>query len=417
MENQKLIGSFKQAITLRNLPFKGAIKDSFLEILEDVGVWITNGKIAEIDSFEVLVKKALDENIDIIELPVGNWVLTPGLVDCHTHICFAGNRSKDYALRIAGESYLNIAKAGGGILDSVRKTRATEEEDLIGLTLMRTFGMLTEGVTTAEIKSGYGLSVEEELKMLRAIQRVSLQTPIDVVSTCLAAHTMPPEFTDKKLYLDYLIAELFPKIKEENLAKRVDIFVEETAFPYDLAKYYLQKAKEADFELTIHADQFSTAGSRLAIELGALSADHLEASTDSEIKMFGESNTVAVVLPGASLGLGMPFAPARKLLDAGACVAISTDHNPGSAPMGDLLLQASVLAANQKLSTAETWAGITFRAAKALNLHDRGRLEKYFLADMLAFACDDYREILYWQGKLKPELIWKNGEQVGKYLT
>jgi len=416
MENQKLIGSFKQAITLRNLPFKGAIKDSSLEILEDVGVWIIDGKIAEIDSFEVLVKKALDENVDILELPAGNWVLTPGFVDCHTHICFAGNRSKDYALRIAGESYLNIAKAGGGILDSVRKTRAAEEEDLTGLTLMRTFEMLTEGVTTAEIKSGYGLSIEDELKMLRAIQRVSLQTPMDVVSTCLAAHTLPPEFTDKKLYLDYLISELFPKIKEENLTKRIDIFVEETAFPYDLAKYYLQKSKEAGFELTIHADQFSTAGSKLAIELEALSADHLEASTDLEIKMFGESNTVAVVLPGASLGLGMPFAPARKLLDAGACVAISTDHNPGSAPMGDLLLQASVLAASQKLSSAETWAGITFRAAKALDLHDRGRLEKYFLADMLAFACDDYREILYWQGKLKPELVWKNGEEVGKHL-
>jgi len=416
MENQKLIGSFKQALTLRNLPFKGAIHDSALEILEDVGVWVIDGKIAEIDSFEVLVKKALDENIEILELPAGNWVLAPGFVDCHTHICFAGNRSKDYALRIAGESYLNIAKAGGGILDSVRKTRAADEEDLIGLTLMRTFEMLTDGVTTAEIKSGYGLSVEDELKMLRAIQRVSLQTPMDVVSTCLAAHTLPPEFTDKKLYLDYLITELFPKIKEENLTKRIDIFVEETAFPYDLAKYYLQKSKEAGFELTIHADQFSTSGSKLAIELNALSADHLEASTDAEIKLFGESNTVAVVLPGASLGLGMPFSPARKLLDAGACLAISTDHNPGSAPMGDLLLQASVLAASQKLSTAETWAAVTFRAAKALNLHDRGRLEKYFLADMLAFACDDYREILYWQGKLKPELVWKNGEEVGKHL-
>jgi imidazolonepropionase len=407
---QYLVGTFRQALTLRNLPFKGSLKDENLEVLENVGVWVKNGKISAIDNFEKLAKRALTDGVEIIELPKTNaWVLTPSLVDCHTHICFGGNRAKDYALRIAGESYLNIAKAGGGILDTVRKTRLASEEELTQTMLSRLAKMLSQGVTTAEVKTGYGLSVEEELKMLRSIEKASLQTPIDIIATCLAAHTLAPEFADKKAYLEYILQELLPLVQKENFCKRVDIFVEETAFHYEIAKSYLQEAKALGFEITIHADQFSTAGSRLAVEIQALSADHLEASTETEIKMLAESDTVAVVLPGASLGLGMSFAPARRLLDAGACVAISTDWNPGSAPMGNLLLQASVIAAQQKLCTTETWAAITFRAAKALGLHDRGRLQENFLADMMAFACNDYREVLYWQGQMLPKFVWKNG--------
>lgn len=410
---QFVLGTFRQALTLRNLSFKGNLKDEDLELIEEAGVWVKNGKILAIDTFEKLAKNALNLGIDIIELPQkNNWVLTPSLVDCHTHICFGGNRAKDYALRIAGESYLNIAKMGGGILDTVRKTRLASEEELGNTMLKRLQKMLSQGVTTAEVKTGYGLSVEEELKMLHTIERASLNTPIDIVPTCLAAHTLAPEFSDKKSYLDYISQELLPIILKEKFCKRVDIFVEETAFYYEIAKNYLQEAKKMGFGITIHADQFSTSGSKLAIEIGAISADHLEASSNTEIELLAKSDTVAVVLPGASLGLGMAFAPARKLLDAGACLAISTDWNPGSAPMGNLLLQASVMAAQQKLSSAETWAAITFRAAKALHLQDRGRLQEGFLADMLAFDCSDYREILYWQGQMLPQFIWKNGLMV-----
>lgn len=166
------------------------------------------------------------------------------------------------------------------------------------------------------------------------------------------------------------------------------------------------------FDITVHADQFSTGGSEVAVNVGAVSADHLEASGEEEIKRLAASETVAVALPGASLGLGMGFAPARKLLNAGACLAIASDWNPGSAPMGDLLLQASVLSAYEKLTTAETFAGLTFRAAKALNLYDRGILEKGKLADMQAYPCTDYREILYHQGKLKPIKVYKKGEAI-----
>jgi imidazolonepropionase len=408
-----LLGVFSQILTLRNLADKGKLEDEALEIISNGGIWVENGKIKKVGNFEQLAKEANNQEVEILEFPYADLVALPGFVDCHTHIAFAGNRAKDYALRIAGESYLNIAKAGGGILDSVRKTRQATENELIANTRQRADFLLRQGVTTIEVKSGYGLSVEEELKILRAIQRASLLTTADLVPTCLAAHTLPPEFSDKSAYLEHLANDLLPILLQENLCKRIDIFVEETAFPYQIAKDYLLKAKNLGFELTIHADQFTTGGSRLAVELNALSADHLEASQDIEIQMLAKSETVAVVLPGASLGLGMNFAPARHLLDAGACVAISTDWNPGSAPMGDLLLQASVLAANQKLSTAETLAGITFRAAKSLHLHhNKGRLQEGFSADIAIFPTNDYREILYWQGQMKPCIVWKNDKFV-----
>ncbi|MCS6796715.1 MAG: imidazolonepropionase [Raineya sp.] len=410
---QVLLGKFAQVLTLRNLPFKGVLKDEQLEIIENAGIWIKEGKIWKLGDFELLAQEAQKQKVEVLEFPYANLVALPGFIDCHTHICFAGNRAKDYALRIAGESYLNIAKSGGGILDSVRKTRNATEAELTENVCLRADFLLKQGITTIEVKSGYGLSVEEELKQLRAIQRADLQTTPDLVPTCLAAHTLPFEFNDKKTYLDHIAKELLPILVQEKLCKRVDIFVEPTAFPVDIAKEYLLKAQSLGFELTIHADQFNVGGSHLAVELGACSADHLEASTNIEIQRLAESETVAVVLPGASLGLGMNFAPARKLLDAGACVAISTDWNPGSAPMGDLLLQASVIAANQKLSTAETLAGITFRAAKALNLHQhKGRLQEGFSADIAIFATNDYREILYWQGQMKPIIVWKNDKFV-----
>jgi imidazolonepropionase len=199
---------------------------------------------------------------------------------------------------------------------------------------------------------------------------------------------------------------------EQGLAKRVDVFVEDTAFTEKEALDYLLAAKEMGFEATVHADQFSTGGSKVAAEAGAVSADHLEASGEEEINLLKEAGVVATVLPGASLGLGMKFAPARTMLDSGLCLAIATDWNPGSAPMGDLLLQAALLGAAEKLTTAETLAAITTRAANALHLFDRGVLAKGFIADMVAFQIDNYNEILYAQGKLKPTLIWKKGKRV-----
>ncbi|MDB5086545.1 MAG: imidazolonepropionase [Mucilaginibacter sp.] len=398
-----LHGPFTQILPLTGLPLKGALKDDQLQIIPDGGIIIENGLILAVGNFEVLRKQNPSAQINEIE---GDGILLPGFVDCHTHICFAGSRAKDYAMRIQGKTYLEIAKAGGGIWDSVTQTRTADESILTELLLKRIERHLSEGVTTIEIKSGYGLSVEQELKQLRAIKTASTQTKVSLVATCLAAHMVPKDFNGSQSeYLEHILTDLLPIIKKENLANRVDIFIEESAFNAENATIYLTKAKQMGFDITVHADQFTTSGSKVAVNIGAVSADHLEASRDEEIKSLANSNTVAVTLPGASLGLGVPYAPARKLLDAGACVAIASDWNPGSAPMGDLLMQAAVVSAAEKLSTAEVFAGLTFRAAKALNLTDRGILEAGKKADLQIYPTNDYREILYQQGKLRSLIV------------
>jgi len=212
--------------------------------------------------------------------------------------------------------------------------------------------------------------------------------------------------------LNKISSELFPVLKDKNLTNRIDAFIEESAFSSEQIAPYFDKAKELGFDITVHADQFSTSGSKAAVAYGAISADHLEASTQTEIDLLANSDVIATALPGASLGLGCNFTPARKILDAGGALAIASDHNPGSAPMGDLLTQASILGAFEKLSNAEVIAGITFRAAAALNLKDRGQLQEGFLADFILFHTSDYKEILYNQGNLKPCVIWKKGVKV-----
>ncbi|AKD05125.1 imidazolonepropionase [Pontibacter korlensis] len=406
-----LVGPFSQILPMDDLPEAGAIKDEELQVIERAGVLVQEGLIIKTGSYEKLHQEALEQQyeLELIEEPM---VLLPGLIDAHTHICFAGSRANDYAMRVAGKSYLEIARSGGGILDSVRKTREATLVELVDLLKKRCDRHLSDGITTCEVKSGYGLTVEEELKMLEAIKLVNKHHKMDLIPTCLAAHMLPPEHSDAKLYLEEVLTELLPQIQEQELANRVDIFVEETAFKEEEALEYLLAAKELGFDVTVHADQFSTSGSRVAAEAGAISADHLEASGDEEIELLRNAGVVATVLPGASLGLGMHFASARKMLDGGLCLAIATDWNPGSAPMGDLLLQAAILGAAEKLTTAETLAAITTRAAKALNLSDRGELVKGKLADMIAFPTENYKEILYLQGKLKPAKVWKNGKSV-----
>ncbi len=407
MSHSKLIGPFSQLITMRDLPVKGVISDSQLEILTQAGILIQDGYITEIGAFRDL-KYMAD---DIEEIPY-TAVGMPGLVDCHTHMVWGGSRAGDYALRMRGESYEKILESGGGIFDSVRKTREASTEELLQKFIERVNRQVAAGITTMEVKSGYGLDYVNELKMLEVVQEARSKVKADLIATCLAAHVCPKEFTDKTAYLDHVVAEILPELKRRNLATRVDAFIEPSAFPVDIARPYLMKAKEMGFDLTIHADQFTAGGSSLAVELGALSADHLEASGEKEIALLSKSDAVAVALPGASLGLGMQFTPARKLLDAGASVAIATDWNPGSAPMGDLLTQASLLGIYEKMSTAEVLAGITFRSAKALGKNNLGRIQGGHAADILAFPTNDYREILYHQGMMQPKEVWRRGERM-----
>ena len=407
----ELIGPISQLVSLRDLPHKGRIGDSALHTISNAGIAFDNDTILAVDSWDVLVaaypnatKRELDQN----------YVAVPGYIDCHTHLCFGGNRARDFALRNAGVSYLEIAQSGGGIWDTVTQTRKCTEQELTQIVIKNANQQLQLGITTIEVKSGYGLSVEEEIKMLRAIRNGSKETAADLVATCLAAHLTPKDFSGtNEDYLNYLITNLFPVLKSDHLANRIDAFIETSAFSASEIAPYLKSAKELGFDITIHADQFTTSGSEVAVQIGAISADHLEASGDKEIELVAQSNTIAVALPGASVGLGCPFAPARKILDKGGALAIASDWNPGSAPMGDLVCQASILATFEKLTTAEVFAGITFRAAAALNLFDRGRLIAGNKADFILYPSTDYRDILYYQGSLRPSQVWKSGKLVG----
>lgn len=407
MNKPLLIGPFTQLLPMTGLPLKGALKDEQLPIIENGGILVADGKILKVGVFDEL--KSSDVDIHHID---GKHVCLPGFVDSHTHICFGGTRARDYAYRNAGKTYLEIAKAGGGIWDTVTQTRKASQDELVSGIISRSQKHLKNGITTLEVKSGYGLSADEELKMLRAIKEANKTSNATLVPTCLAAHMKPKDWNQKEDYLDVIINELFPIIKAENLANRVDAFVEESAFSPEEIKPYFQKAKEMGFDITVHADQFTTGGSQVAVDFDAVSADHLEASTEKEIQLLAKSNTIATALPGASLGLGCAYTPARKILDAGGALSIASDHNPGSAPMGDLLTQASILGTFEKLSNIEVLSGITYRAAAALRLADRGKLEVDAVADFVVFPTDNYQEITYHQGQLKPSSVWKNGTPI-----
>ncbi len=394
------------------LPINGAVPDSALPMLKDAGILMQGERIHTLGKHKdvLAVAKELKAEITLLNSPV---VAIPGLIDCHTHICFSGSRARDYALRNAGTSYLEIAKAGGGIWDTVTQTRAATEEALAEGIIQRATNHLHQGVTTIEVKSGYGLSLPHELKMLQAIAKANASISADLISTCLAAHMFPEDFEGSKMeYLEMMAEQLLPMIKKENLSYRVDAFIEEGAFSKAEIAPYFNKATSLGFDITVHADQFSVGGSEVAVQYKARSADHLEASTPKEINLLAKSDVIAVALPGASMGLGCNFTPARALLDAGASVAIASDHNPGSAPMGQLLTQAAILGAFEKLTTAEVFAGITHRAAAALGLKDRGVLVKGMLADLALFKTPDHREILYQQGSLQPSVVIKKGALV-----
>ncbi|MGB5437597.1 MAG: imidazolonepropionase, partial [Maribacter sp.] len=313
----KLIGPFKQIIPMTGLSVKGAIKDGELAIIEEGGILIDGDSILSIGKYDELLAEAKSLSAEMHELS-GDHTCLPGFVDAHTHICFAGSRANDYALRNSGKTYLEISKAGGGIWDTVTQTRKATKEALVKGIVKRGKRHLANGVTTIEVKSGYGLSIPEELKMLYAIKEADTILPLDLIPTCLAAHMVPKDYGGTPSgYLEEIANELLPKLKKEKLASRVDAFIEEGAFTSELIAPYFTKAKELGFDITVHADQFSTGGSEVAIKYNAISADHLEASTSKEIALLAKSDVIAVALPGASLGLGCAFTPARKILDAG----------------------------------------------------------------------------------------------------
>lgn len=410
--HQKIInitGPFRQLLTMDNLPLKGSLKDSQLEVIAEAGIAYQDGKILEVGAFKDLCTRYISTNSELHFID-SDLIVLPGFVDPHTHLCWAGSRENDYALRLEGKSYSDIARSGGGIWDTVTKTRNASEAELKRLLDFRASRQLANGVTTCEVKSGYALNLEGELRLLEIIRSVHQEHHLDLVSTCLAAHIKPKDFDGSTgEYLHFLKQQLLPEIQQRKLSNRVDIFIEEGAFGVQEAEDYLNDAKKLGFDLVIHGEQFTSGGVDLAVKMGAKSVDHLEVIEPDIIAHLAGSEVAAVALPGASIGLGCQFAPARKLLDAGCCLAIGSDWNPGSAPMGDLLVQTAIMGAFEKLTNAEQLSAITFRAAHALNINDRAILKREMIADFIGFPGRNYREILYQQGMLKPARIWKKG--------
>jgi len=335
-------------------------------------------------------------------IDAGGRLVIPGLVDCHTHLAFAGWRADEFEQRIRGRSYLEIARDGGGIMSTVRQTRAAAEADLLQRAAGFLQQMLALGVTTVECKSGYGLDPEAELKLLRVYRRLAKEQPVRLAPTFLGAHIVPPEFRDNRAgYVDLLVERMIPAVVQEELAVCCDVFVEDAAFSIAEARRILRAGQGLGLAAKLHADQLTSGGgAELAAELGALSADHLEHISERGIEALAAKGVVAVSLPLAALYLGQSPMPARRLIEGGVAVAVATDFNPGSAPSFHLPLALTLACTLQRMTPAEALKGATIYAARAVGLESEvGSLEPGKAAD---FALLDAPDVNHWLYQLRP---------------
>ncbi|WP_444937978.1 imidazolonepropionase [Microbulbifer sp. JMSA002] len=379
--------------------------------VEDAAVAVTGGKIVWLGPRRELPACAPDKVID----GEGQW-LTPGLIDCHTHLVYGGHRAGEFARRLGGESYEEVARSGGGIISTVRATRAASAEELYRLSEPRLRALMSEGATTVEIKSGYGLDLDTELKQLRTARRLAQHNSVEIVTTCLAAHALPPEYDGRAdEYIDLICEQILPAVAREQLADAVDMFCETIGFTVEQCQRVIDAAKQLDMPIKVHAEQLARTGAtEMATKASALSVDHIEYISDADVLAMAESGTVAVLLPGAFYTLRetqMP--PVEKLREAGVCMALSTDLNPGSCPIGSLRLMMNMGCNLFGLTPAEALAGVTRAAARALGLCcSRGVLRPGLRADMVLWPMDTPDQLAYEFGALKPAQIFLGGKDV-----
>ena len=369
-------------------PLRGREAMRAVDVVEDAFVLCDEGRIVSVGSMRDL----LPLEGDVEEVDGSGCAAIPGLVDCHTHAVFAGSRAQEFELRAGGATYEELHAAGGGILSTVRATRAAGEEGLRDALAVHRGWMLASGTTTFEAKSGYGLDHDTELAMLRVVKDAG------GVPTWLGAHAVPPEFPNADAYLDFALAEVLPEAAK--LAEAADVFVERGAFDAAQARRYLEACRDAGLRLRLHADQFTEAGGvALALELDAVSVDHLEATGDEGARALASSDVAAVLLPVAALVLGRPMPPARTLVDEGAIVALATDFNPGSAFCESLPLVSALACTQMSMSPAEALAACTVNAAHVLGRGDRiGRLAPGYVADIVLLDASDWRYLAYHLG-------------------
>jgi imidazolonepropionase len=367
-----------------------------LGIIDDGAIAASNGRIAWVGPRAEQPALEASERIDLR----GRWI-TPGLIDCHTHLVFGGNRAHEFELRLAGASYEEIARAGGGILSTVKATRAASEDELVAQALPRLDALLTEGVTTIEIKSGYGLEMETEARQLRAARRLASERAVSVVTTFLGAHALPPEADDKDVYIARLCGQMLPAIAEAKLADAVDAFMEGIAFSGGQTARVFEVARRLGLPVKLHADQLSNlGGANLAARYGALSADHLEYTDEAGAAALAKAGTVAVLLPGAFYFLRETQKPPVDLFRKhGTRMAIATDSNPGSSPLTSLLLTMNMAATLFRLTVDEIIAAVTREAARALGrLNDVGTLEAGKSCDLAIWDVERLAELPYRMG-------------------
>ena len=407
------IHSAAQLLTLASDGPRRGVDMGELGIIEDGAVAVKDGLVALVGpTSEVRGQVMAAEEVD-----ASGKVVMPGFVDPHTHLVFAGDRAGEFEQRVKGATYLEIMAAGGGIMSTVRATRTVTVEQLVEESRARLDRMLAHGATTAEVKTGYGLDTENELKMLEAIRRLDAEHPVDLVPTFLGAHAVPTEYqgrTDE--YVDLVVEEMLPRaasfLVTHPSSLFCDVFCDEGAFTLEQSRRVLEAAQALGFGLKIHADEFKPlGGARLAVELGAVSADHLVCTPDEEIELLAGSNTVAVALPGTPFGLGHhEYTPARRIIDSGGALALATDLNPGTCWCESMQLIIALACRFMKMTPAEAIAAATINAAHAVGLgHQVGSLEVGKKADVIVLDIPDYRHLPYRFGVNLVDRVIKGG--------
>jgi imidazolonepropionase len=402
MNTDLLITGITQLVTAEGAGPKRGPEMRVLSIMDDAAFAITDGRFSWIGARTEWHGSA-DRFIEL-----NGRAVVPGLVDPHTHAVWAGDRLRDFDARTSGVGYEQILASGGGIRSTVRATLAATEEELTRLAEQRLRALMRSGATVVEVKSGYGLSIEGELRLLRVIQSVAARLPIRIVPTLLLH--VPPAAKEVESYLQRIETELLPEVARHQLARAVDIFVEKEAWTAKQAERVLTFALALGLRVKVHAEQFhSIGGLELALRLNALSVDHLEACTPEQYGPFRDSGTVATVLPGVSLHLGIPSAPGRQLIDAGAAVAVGTDLNPGSSPLFSISAALGLAVRLNGLTMQEALAAGTINAACALGLADAGRIAVDQPADFVVLHSADWRDLIYTLGGNPVREVWAGG--------